>query len=56
MYRASCTVYYPEPTQMHYIYIYLYNIVCIVSTPTCFSAFASFSGSLNFVLVLSMLL
>ena len=36
VYRASCTVYYPDQ-QMHNIYIYIYinNILYIVSTPTC---------------------
>ena len=34
-----------------YIYIYINNILYIVSTPTCFDAYAlSSSGSLNLVL------
>jgi len=48
MYRASCTVYYPDQ-QMHYIYIN--NVLCIISTPTCFSASASSSGSLNLLII-----
>jgi hypothetical protein len=33
-----------------YIYIYINNILCTVSTPTCFDASSSSSGSLNLVL------
>ena len=33
-----------------YIYIYINNISCTVSTPTCFSVSVSSSGSLNLVL------
>jgi len=50
MYRASCTVYYPDQ-QMYNIYIYIYiyinNILYTISTATCFSASALTSGSLN---------
>jgi len=51
MYHASCTVYYPDQ-QMHNIYIYMYtnNILYIVSTPTCFDASTSSSGSLILLL------
>ena len=34
-----------------YIYIYIYISKYFISTATCFSASAPFSGSLNFVLV-----
>jgi len=47
MYHASWTGYYPDQ-QMHNIYIN--NIFYIVSTPICFKASASSSGSLNLVL------
>jgi len=47
MYCASYTVFYPDQ-QLHNICIN--NILYIVSTPTCFSASASSSGSLNLVL------
>jgi hypothetical protein len=50
MYLTSCTDYYPEPTNAQYIYIYINNILCTVSPPTCFNASGSCSGSLNFVL------
>ena len=36
-------VYYPDQ-QMHNIYIYIYNILYIVSTSTCFDASGSSSG------------
>jgi len=45
MYCASFAVCYPYQ-QMHNIY----NVLHIVSTPPCFSASASFSGSLKLVL------
>jgi hypothetical protein len=46
MYRANCTVYYPDQ-QIHYIYIYMYinNILYTVSTARCFDGPASSSGS-----------
>ena len=44
MYRAFCTVHYPDQ-QMHNIYIN--NTLYTVSTPTCYNASASSSGSLN---------
>jgi hypothetical protein len=48
MYRASCTVDYTDQ-QMHNIYIYIYmyinNIIYIVSTPPCFNAPTSSSGT-----------
>jgi len=47
MYRASCTVYYPDQL-MHNIYIN--NTSHIVSSPTCFDASASSSGSLILLL------
>jgi len=47
MNHASCTVYYSDQ-QMHNIYIN--NIFYIISTPTCFNASASPSGSLDLVL------
>ena len=51
VYRTSCTVYYPDQ-QMHNIYIYIYinNILYIVSTPACFDASASSAGSLFLLL------
>ena len=42
-----CIFYYPDQ-QIHNIYIN--NILYVVSTPTCFYASATSSGSLNFVL------
>jgi len=42
-------IYYPDQ-QMHNIYIYINNILYIVSTATCFKASAPHSGSLNLVL------
>jgi len=42
------SVYYPDQ-QMHNIYIN--NILFIKSTPTCFNASASSSGSFNLVIV-----
>ena len=47
MYRAFCTVYYPDQ-QMHNIYIN--NILYIISTATCFNASPSPSWSLMLVL------
>jgi len=47
MYRASFTFYYPDQ-QIHNIYID--SILYIVSTPTCFDASASSSGSLIILL------
>jgi hypothetical protein len=46
-----CIFYYPEQ-QIHNIYIYIYinNISYIISTPTCFYASSSSSGSLDLVL------
>jgi len=44
MYRAYCTVYYSDQ-HIHSIYVYINNILYIVSTPTCFDASASSSGS-----------
>ena len=35
---------------MHYVYIYIYNILYIVRTPTCFDASASSSGGLIILL------
>jgi len=52
MYRAYCTVYYPDK-QMHNVYIYINNILYIVSTATCFDASASSSGSLILLLLKS---
>jgi len=49
MFRASGTMYFPDQ-QMYNIYIYINNILYIAITPTCFSAPASSSGSLNLVL------
>ena len=52
MYHAFCTVYYYLKQQVHniYIYIYLNNILYIVSTHTCFDVPASSSGSLILLL------
>jgi len=47
MYRAFCKVYYPD---QHMHNIYNNNILYIVSTPKCFNASVSSSGSLNLVL------
>jgi hypothetical protein len=47
--RAFFTVYYPKQKCTIYIYI---NTLYIVSTPKCFDASASSSGSLNIVLIL----
>ena len=51
MCRAFCTVYYPRQ-QMHNIYIYINNILFIISTATCFNASVPPSGSINHVLCL----
>jgi len=42
LYRASCTDYYRDE-QMRYVHIN--DILCIVSTATCFDASESSSGS-----------
>ena len=42
--RASCTVCFPDQ-EKHNVYIYINNILYIVSTPTCFDASISSSGT-----------
>jgi len=44
-------IYYPDQQMYNiYIYLFIYNILYIVSTPTHFNASASSSGILNLVL------